>query len=360
MISSERIYDAIRFDELRTIDPQSAVREAILVVQQLLILDNISPQENLDQMKNKVLTLKDIKTCPVCDKVFRSTSYLKHHMRVHTGERPYKCRLCPKDFPTKDTFKKHLLIHSGERSYKCGECGKLFKRISHAKEHLKIHSDERPYHCNICQKSFKTANIFKVHERTHTLYLPWVCKVCDKRFREKASLTRHIRTHTGEKPFQCKYCGKQFGEHGTLARHLRCKVPCSEALVEARLQKASDELTFDNVTLNREEGDKVRTYPTVLTEFSSVVTDTQEYMAPADQVNSSGGVDVSQLSTIEVRDDSTGGATSYIIVNEGDLQQLTSFTQQSAQMCFIEIFDSYTCNHFYNLIIMVNFICGSP
>jgi len=72
-------------------------------------------------------------------------------------------------------------------------------------------------------------------------------------------------------------------------------VPCSEALVEARLQKASDELTFDNVTLNREEGDKVRTYPTVLTEFSSVVTDTQEYMAPADQVNSSGGVDVSQV-----------------------------------------------------------------
>ncbi|XP_076074095.1 uncharacterized protein LOC143045462 [Mytilus galloprovincialis] len=242
-----------------------------------------------DDEENDKLTQK----CPVCLKPFRGTSYLKLHMKSHIGEKAHKCTVCEKSFITKDTLNKHMSVHNTERQYKCGECGKLFKRISHVREHLKIHSVDRPFPCSVCSKSFKSANAMRVHMRTHTSILPYECKFCHRKFREKASLLRHVRMHTGERPFKCNRCGRAFAEHGTLNRHLKAKVPC----------------TGHSLPIQQDQTDY---NATVLSEFSSVVADTQQYI-------------MSDTTEQQVEE-----ATEYVVVQTGsdDYQNVEIITEE--------------------------------
>ncbi|KAL5019238.1 hypothetical protein ScPMuIL_004960 [Solemya velum] len=238
------------------------VRNAQIAVKQLLDLP-LHPQEFEPEIQGPKVFYK----CPVCLRSFSGSSYLRVHMRSHTGDRPFKCPHCEKSFVSRDTLEKHVYVHTDDRQFKCGECGKLFKRIAHVREHLKTHSCDRPFPCTLCDKAFKTTNALKVHLRTHSNVLPYECQFCHRHFRERGSLLRHERMHTGERPYKCKHCDKTFAEHGTLNRHLKAKVPCTRQLQQAREDEQKEE----------EE------YPTVLAEFSSVVADTQQYILPEEE-----------------------------------------------------------------------------
>ncbi|XP_016098487.1 transcription factor E4F1 [Sinocyclocheilus grahami] len=210
--------------------------------------------------------------CPHCERMFKTLTYLRLHVKGHVGYKPFKCLTCQKEFLTGYVLKKHMEMHVSERRYKCGECGKQFKAIGHVREHMRAHSDERPYHCSFCDKSYKTRNALQVHHRTHGEEKPYVCPHCSRGFREKSALVRHIRQHTGEKPFKCSNCGRGFAEHGTLNRHLRAKGGCfavqqkdSEPAGNSEEQELSAEIVSDDPHA-------------VLVEFSSVVADTQEYI----------------------------------------------------------------------------------
>lgn len=47
-------------------------------------------------------------SCHLCFKSFKIKHHLVYHMRVHTGERPYKCELCGLAFTVKSNLDRHL------------------------------------------------------------------------------------------------------------------------------------------------------------------------------------------------------------------------------------------------------------
>ena len=91
--------------------------------------------------------------CEKCGKSFRRRDYLKDHIRIHSGEKPFKCQECGKFFTQRSHLFNHLRIHSGIKPFKCQECGKCFTQRSNLNQHLRIHSGIKPYKYVECDKS---------------------------------------------------------------------------------------------------------------------------------------------------------------------------------------------------------------
>lgn len=107
--------------------------------------------------------------CPHCDKMFKNSSTLKQHVRIHEDQRQYRCDTCGVGFNRRDGLRLHMKVHekTGSRGLKecsCQVCGEKFPNHSTLVIHRnRVHKDGRQYTCHICNRSMISTRSLEWH-----------------------------------------------------------------------------------------------------------------------------------------------------------------------------------------------------
>ncbi|XP_061897144.1 zinc finger protein 568-like [Entelurus aequoreus] len=183
--------------------------------------DDTTSHHNVNMESHMRTHTEEKPSCSLCGNTFSRKSTLKHHMNMHTGERPFNCSICAKGFIRNWDLTRHMRGHTGEKSFCCSVCGKTFSDSSTIKMHMRTHTGEKPFVCSVCTEVFFQSSHLTQHMQTHTGERPFSCSVCGKRFSHQRSMQAHIRLHSREKPFRCLACAKGFVRNIDLTRHMR-------------------------------------------------------------------------------------------------------------------------------------------
>ncbi|CAD6196125.1 unnamed protein product [Caenorhabditis auriculariae] len=99
-----------------------------------------------------------------CDAVLKSSTALRKHGKVH-AKKTFTCEQCKMSFVEKTKLRRHMKVHSGEKPFKCtfASCAASFSNSSNLKAHAKTHTGDKPHKCKFCPRAFLHPYNLKVH-----------------------------------------------------------------------------------------------------------------------------------------------------------------------------------------------------
>ena len=102
--------------------------------------------------------LKKYHECAPCGAQFHAVSGLTRHVYFPTGETTLKCYRCRVE------IRKRISIHTPAKNplkNLRGICGSCFSQNGHLKSHLRIHTGEKPFKCDLCGLCFSDNSSLK-------------------------------------------------------------------------------------------------------------------------------------------------------------------------------------------------------
>ncbi|XP_069661698.1 zinc finger protein 585B-like [Haliaeetus albicilla] len=142
--------------------------------------------------------------CRNCDYSTNKWLSLKQHLASHCCEESSStgCLYDQKQLPVK--------------TYTCDECGYSTAHNGNLKPHLRIHTGEKPFKCNQCAVAFRTSSHLKRHLLTH---LKLHCRRCKFSTVDKRAFQKHVKTH--KKKYKCVNCNVMLPTKKLLEKHKR-------------------------------------------------------------------------------------------------------------------------------------------
>lgn len=144
----------------------------------------------------------DYLKCRNCDYSTNKWLSLKQHLASHScGESSSTgCFYEQKQLPVK--------------TYTCKECGYCTLHNGNLKPHMRIHTGEKPYKCSQCAVAFRTSSHLKRHLVTH---LKLHCRRCKFSTFDKCAFQKHVKTH--KRKHKCGKCNVMLPTKKLLEQH---------------------------------------------------------------------------------------------------------------------------------------------
>lgn len=159
------------------------------------LLANHIEDHNEDSTKPKGGN-KNIIKCSQCDYcTYYALCMQAHQNRVHLKMRPFKCTVCSKSFYARNNLTEHIKAHDKNNSCRktCAVCGNRFLNSQCLKKHMRIHTGEKPYKCNSCDDVFLSASRRQEHQlRQHSLP-NFICPICPNVYYTLREMRAHMK-----------------------------------------------------------------------------------------------------------------------------------------------------------------------